>query len=61
MEMIKDNLHEGHYTVEGNYVIVRKNDHSIFTKSLWLSNIDSIENYEVIEEPKEDNKEVVND
>lgn len=53
MEMIKDNLHEGHYMVEGNYVIARKDDHSIFTKSLWLSSIDSIDNYEVIDEPVE--------
>lgn len=53
MEMIKDTLHEGHYTVTEGYVIVRKDDHSVQTGSLWLGKTDSIENYEVIEKPIE--------
>ncbi len=59
MEMIKDLLHEGHYTVAEGYLIARKDDHSVATESLWLGRTDSIENYEVIEKPKDE--EVVND
>lgn len=54
MEMIKDLLHEGHYTVTEGYLIARKDDHSITTESLWLGRTDSIENYEAIEKPKDE-------
>lgn len=53
MEMIKDTLHEGHYTVAEGYVIVRKDEHSVQTESLWLGKTDIIDNYEVIEKPIE--------
>lgn len=54
MEMIKDLLHEGHYTVIDGYLIARKDDHSIITESLWLGKTDSIGNYEVIEKQKDE-------
>lgn len=53
MEFIKDNLFDNHYTAPDGYLIARKDDESITTDSIWLGATDSIENYEIIEKPKE--------